>query len=123
MNKEIIATVFGGEHDEQTGAYMTDGKFIHPHDLGVALPYRFMAEQRPNVRVHYKGKVVDCKIIDVGPWNTHDPYWIKNRRPQAEFGTDMRGRHTNGAGIDLTPGAADALGFPGLGRVDWEFIS
>jgi hypothetical protein len=68
------------------------------------------------------GASVDCDIVDVGPWNTDDPYWETGERPQAETGTDRRGRRTNLAGIDLTPAAAQAIGIPGKGKVDWEFI-
>ncbi|MFX7548722.1 hypothetical protein ABTJ50_20500, partial [Acinetobacter baumannii] len=52
----------------------------------------------------------------------NDPYWEKGGRPQSESGIDLRGRRTNGAGIDLTPGAARAIGIPGKGVVDWEFV-
>jgi hypothetical protein len=60
-------------------------------------------------------------IVDVGPWNTDDPYWTLGARPQAESGIDHSGRKTNKAGIDLTPAAARALGIPGKALVDWEF--
>jgi hypothetical protein len=51
------------------------------------------------------GQSVVCDVVDVGPWNTRDPYWETGSRPQAETGTDMMTppRHTNKAGIDLTP--------------------
>ena len=80
---------------------------------------------RPKVRVTNPatGKAVECSIVDVGPWNTNDPYWETNGRPQAESGTDMSGRRTNLAGIDLTPGAAVALGIAGKGKIDWEFVA
>jgi hypothetical protein len=115
----ITATVFSGGVDSEKSAY--DGKSIGNTVLGVALPYRFKAA-RPLVRVIKGGKFVDCKIVDVGPWNINDPYWIKNTRPQAESGTDMSGRKTNLAGIDLTPAAASAIGLQGKGKVDWEFV-
>ncbi len=75
------------------------------------------------MRVYCAGKSVDCSIVDVGPWNINDPYWLRGARPQAESGTDTTGRHTNRAGIDLTPAVAKALGIDGKGTVDWEFIS
>ena len=62
-------------------------------------------------------------MLDIGPWNTNDPYWEAHKRPQAESGTDMRGRRTNRAGIDLTPATARALGIDGKGVVDWEFAN
>jgi hypothetical protein len=71
--------------------------------------------------VSANGKVVTCPIIDVGPWNTRDPYWMTSGHPQAESGKDMTGRTTNAAGIDLTPAAAAAIGLNGKGQVVWFF--
>jgi hypothetical protein len=116
----IVATVFGGQGDPNNSAY--DGHFINDQELGVALPFRF-PNTRPKVRVTNlaNGRSAVCSIVDVGPWNTNDPYWQANARPQAETGTDTRGRTTNRAGIDLTPGAAAAIGLQGKGMVNWEF--
>jgi hypothetical protein len=120
---DIVATVFGGHDDPNTSAY--DGHLIDDHELGVALPSRFPDGPRPKVRVTNMAntKSTACTIVDVGPWNTQDPYWEAGARPQAESGTDMRGRPTNRAGIDLTPGTASALGISGKGRVNWEFVA
>lgn len=113
----ITATVFGGQKSAYGGPIIDD-------QPGVALPFRF-AGDRQRVRVTGKasGKSVDCDIVDVGPWNINDPYWQAGTRPQAETGTDMTGRHTNSAGIDLTAAAARAVGIDGKGLVDWEFIA
>ena len=116
----IVATVFGGAKDFNRSAY--DEHVITDEELGVALPFRFKERPLPRVRVIHGDKSVDCAIVDVGPWNIDDPYWENEERPQAESGIDLRGRVTNGAGIDLTPAAAKAIGLPGLGKVDWEFI-
>jgi len=116
----ITATVFGGEGDEQPSAY-PDVARGWPKRPGVALPAKFFGP-RPTVRVFNGSRSVDCQIVDVGPWNIHDPYWVLGERPQSESGTDQRGRHTNHAGIDLTPAAAAAIGISGLGVVDWEFV-
>ncbi len=116
----ITATVFGGRADRNTSAY--DDHVITDTELGVALPAH-VSDPRPRVRVIRGNKSVVCEIVDVGPWNTHDPYWKTNARPQSESGTDQRGRHTNHAGIDLTPATANALGVDGKGTVDWEFVS
>lgn len=115
----ITATEFGGSADPNTSAY--DGHLITDQEFGVALPFKFKSA-RPHVRVFKDGKSVVCQIVDVGPWNTNDPYWNSGGRPQAESGTDNTGRHTNHAGIDLTPAAAKAIGLNGLGKVDWEFV-
>ncbi len=113
----IIATYFGGRQS----AY---GPPIDDNSLGVALPFHFQ-DPRPRVRVTGKrtGQSIDCDIVDVGPLNTNDPYWETGTRPQAETGTDTRGRHTNKAGIDLTLAGAKAISIDGKGLVDWEFIS
>jgi len=118
--ESITATVFGGPGDFNRSAY--DGHVIGLSELGVALPARITGPL-PTVRVFQGDKSVVCKIVDVGPWNTDDPYWKTGARPQSETGTDRRGRHTNHAGIDLTPAAAKALGINGKGIVDWEFIA
>jgi hypothetical protein len=109
----ITATVFGGAADRETSAY--DGHVINDIELGVALPARFNGP-RPDVRVFNAGRSVVCKIVDVGPWNKNDPYWKTGTRPAAESQS-----RTNGAGIDLTPAAARAIGIDGKGKVDWEF--
>jgi hypothetical protein len=117
LNTGIIATVFGGAGDIETNAYT--GRRIDDIVVGVALPARL-----PNtkVRVHSGGKSIIAVVVDIGPWNTDDPYWEARKRPQAESGIDMRGRHTNKAGIDLTPAAARMLGIDGKGTVNWEFV-
>lgn len=117
LNTGITATVFGGAADLETSAYT--GSRIDDTVLGVSLPAPL-----PNtkVRVHNGSKSVVAAVVDIGPWNTKDPYWEAHNRPQAESGTDMRGRRTNKAGIDLTPATARALGIDGKGLVDWEFV-
>lgn len=114
---DIVATMFGGQKSAYGGAIIDSAP-------GVALPARF-SSPRPRVRVTGKnsGVSVDCDIVDVGPWNTHDPYWQTGSRPQSEGGTDTTGRKTNKAGIDLTLAAAQAAQIDGKGLVDWEFIT
>jgi uncharacterized protein (TIGR02594 family) len=114
----IVATYFGGPKSAYDG-----GRAIDDSVPGVALPRRFEGV-RPRVRVTNckTGASVDCDIVDVGPWNTHDPYWETNSRPQAETGVDTSGRKTNGAGIDLTLAAAKAIQIDGKGLVDWCFL-
>src|SRR5204862_6994227 len=105
----IVATYFGGQQSAYGGPIKDD-------EPGVALPFRFEGE-RPLVRVTNRrnGKSIVCRIVDVGPWNTHDDYWRTGSRPQAESGTDTRGRHTNSAGIDCTLAAITALEIDGKG--------
>jgi N-acetylmuramoyl-L-alanine amidase len=120
---DIIASVFGGEDDYNVSAY-DETKVLNDTDFYVALPDRFEGT-RPKVLVFNRdtGITEIASLEDVGPWNIDDPYWLSGERPQAESGTDMTGRTTNGAGIDLSPALAKMLGIDGMGRVDWSFIS
>jgi len=75
------------------------------------------------VRVRANGKQVLALVMDVGPWNIHDSdYVFGNSRPQAESGTDLYGRKTNGAGIDLSEYVWNHLDMQDNGNVDWEFV-
>lgn len=125
----ITATEFGGPDDPESSAY---GGNVDGSSPQVALPARMPADKR-SVRVFHGGKSVVCKVNDIGPWNTNDPYWERpNGRPAAES------EHTSGkpaqngrvpsniAGIDMTPAVFTALGIPGASgtrttTVDWEF--
>lgn len=118
----ITATVFSGPADHLDNSLSAYGGATDHNKLGVALPFKFKGT-RPKVRVFYQQKGVVCDIVDVGPWNIDDDYWnTSHARPQAETGTDRRGRRTNLAGIDLTPATARKLGLVGKAKVDWEFV-
>lgn len=119
LQTRIIATMLG---DPENSAYTSEP--IDPESFGVALPFRFTGT-RPRVYVENANNTAlnhVAEIVDVGPWNTNDPYWTDGKRPQAESGTDKRGRHTNGAGIDLTFAMAKALQIDGKGVVNWRFV-
>jgi N-acetylmuramoyl-L-alanine amidase len=120
--RDITASVFGGESDYNVSAY-DETKVLNDTDLYIALPDRFDG-QRPLVVVYNRtaGVSSTASIEDVGPWNIDDPYWITGDRPQAESGTDETGRTTNGAGIDLSPALAEKLSIEGMGKIDWEFV-
>ncbi len=120
----ITATVFGGDGEVERSAY--DGHRVGENEYVVALPYRFPGD-RPKVEVRANGKSHTATIEDVGPWNgitaeKSDPYWMTGARPQAESGTDLNGRRTNRAGIDLSPALGRYLGVDGLGKVDWRIV-
>jgi len=128
----IICTVFGGANDPNNSAYPPYA-FIDDNVKGVALPWRFPNSGRPSVRVinRANNKEVVCEILDLGPWMIDDNYWTKNQRPIAEQCWQTQtplpsgpnaGRVPNGAGIDVTPGAANAIGLSGKGNVDWDFV-
>lgn len=121
-NTDITCTVFGGGADPNNSAYEPYAP-IDDEVIGCALPYRFEGD-RPQVLVinTENDAAVVAEIVDIGPWNVADPYWQTDSRPQAETGTDMTGRPTNSAGIDLTPAAAEAIGLEGKGAVHWAFV-
>jgi N-acetylmuramoyl-L-alanine amidase len=118
----IVCTVFGGSKDPNDSAYQPYDE-ITDSEISCALPYRFL-DPLPTVEVINidNNKTVECEVRDIGPWNVNDPYWQTGQRPQAESGTDMKGRTTNLAGIDLTPAAAKAIGLEGKGKVNWRFV-
>jgi N-acetylmuramoyl-L-alanine amidase len=128
-HQNIICSVFGGAADPNTSAYPPFDR-ITDQELGCALPWKF-GSARPLVAVHntVTGKDVVCRIRDVGPWVIDDEaYVLGEARPVAEpKGSKIpRGKHqgktSNGAGLDLTPAAAKAIGLSGMGNVDWRFI-
>ncbi len=71
------------------------------------------------------GSAIETKalVLDVGPWNENDDaYVFGGARPQSETGTDLMGRKTNGAGIDLGEVVWNALGMKDNSNVSWEFV-
>lgn len=131
VQTNITATVFGSaENDNHSTAY---GKPLDDNTPGVALPFHFPAPL-PRVRLTNTatGKTVDADVVDVGPWNTNNPYWKLGQRPESETsfnnktplpGPPNAGRVAkNPAGIDLTIAAANAIGVDGKGIVSWSFI-
>ena len=61
-------------------------------------------------------------VLDVGPWNEHDDYWVDGSRPAAESGISKSGEGTNGAGIDLGEAVWHRLGMLDNTDVEWEFV-
>jgi hypothetical protein len=129
---DIKCSVFGGSDDPNNSAYPPYDA-ITDSEMGVALPFKLQGEL-PLVLVHNlgTGAEVICRIRDLGPWLTDDPYWENNRRPLAEtcHENSMKlprgpnsGKVPNGAGIDITPAAARAIGLSGMGQVSWRFTT
>lgn len=113
----------------------------------VALPSNLALRQFVQLYNSATNRWCRALVLDVGPWNTDDhgyvlqpatiqrlavaspPYGVVTAlptpvyaiRPQAETGTDTRGRTTNGAGIDLGEAVWNALGMTDNGEVEWEF--
>lgn len=128
---DIKCSVFGGARDPNNSAYSPFDK-ITDTEVSVALPYKFKGD-RPWVLVRNRanGYEAFCQIRDVGPWLTDDPYWEEGERPLAETCANNKrplprgphkGKIPNGAGIDITPGGARALGISGMAQVDWRFV-
>jgi hypothetical protein len=129
-HSNIICSVFGGSSDPNDSAYPPYDK-ITDQELSCALPYKWAGE-RPMVLVHNTdtGKDVVTQIRDVGPWLIDDhAYVLGDARPVAEpKGSKIprgknQGKTSNGAGLDLTPAAAKAIGLSGMGTVHWRFIT
>lgn len=106
----------------------------------VALPSTLALRQRVRVFNPKNGKECIAVVLDVGPWNVGDHTYVfqtdtlekqpwimptgtipKGIRPQAETGTDLYGRPTNKAGIDLGEAVWKALGMTDNSEVWWEF--
>lgn len=127
----IIATVF---QDSSTAYPPYNG--ISNSELSVSLPWRFANDEQPSLRVRVQsdetGDYADCGVRDVGPWLTDDNYWSYGLRPLAETcylenrplpRGPHQGKVPNGAGIDLSPAAASAIGLSGKGKVSWTFLN
>lgn len=128
---DIKCSVFGGSKDPNKSAYPPYDT-ITDKEVSCALPFKFKGD-RPMVLIRNRanGYEAMCAIRDLGPWLIDDPYWTLGTRPLAETCWKTKkplprgpnkGKVPNGAGIDITPGAAKALGLSGMGQVDWRFI-
>lgn len=103
------------------GEKTASGYIIDEHVPFVALPCTKALYRA--VRVKKGMKQIIALVLDVGPWNINDDtYVFNNSRPQAESGTDMFGRKTNKAGIDLSEKVWKYLEMEDNGDVEWEFV-
>jgi len=60
-------------------------------------------------------------VIELGPWNINDRNYVYGQaRPQAESGTDVSGRTTNKAGLDVGPEVKKILGGE---KYNWRFTT
>lgn len=129
---DIKCSVFGGAKDPNDSAYPPFDR-ITDTEISCALPWRFTGT-RPLVVIHNRDTGYECtaEIRDLGPWLIDDPYWELGTRPLAEicWRANQRlprgpneGKIPNGAGIDITPAAAKAIGLSGMGQVDWRFTT
>ena len=125
--QEVIATIEGTT--AQGLRATTSYNFNTDTDFFVALPSEHLRGKRVEIQVN--GIWVEVSVGDVGPWNgghtfggtsLDDPYWETNRRPQAECGTDLRGRPTNRGGIDISASLAKLLRLRGTTRERWRGV-
>jgi len=138
---DIITTVFGGDADNEYSAYgpydsQGRGPYLNDEDNYVSLPWTvpnagLYADVRVKVTNRANGKSAVGTVADKGPWYFDNPYPELNQRPLAEqqfiahepcdHGPN-KGVIPNGAGIDISPAMASALGISGKGKVNWEFV-
>ena len=104
----------------EIGKITATGLVIAPDSRFVALPHRMALGK--NVEVRYGTHVVIVPVLDVGPWNTDDAYWLTERRPAAERGQGRYRAPANQAGIDLSDPVFRALALPDNGWVEWRFV-
>ena len=105
------------------GQVTKSGWIVNNNVPFVALPSIGALFQKIRIINPANGLMTNAIVLDTGPWNTHDDLYVfGGARPQAESGTDISGRTTNGSGIDLGEKVWFALGMAGNTKVLWEFI-
>lgn len=106
-----------------TGAVTASGYRIDNVVPFVALPLEAALGKFVRLTNPLTKRTAIAVVLDVGPWNIDDKaYVMSGFRPQAESGTDKRGRPTNGAGIDLGERIWHDLGMVENSQIQWEFI-
>lgn len=124
--KLVLATREGELQGKTAAGLVIDGDG-HPmtvDDFFCALPSRKALRALVRIINPRTADEVICPVLDVGPWNTNDDeYVFGTARPQAESGTDSRGRTTNGAGIDLSEAVWEILRMTDNATVLWEFVN
>lgn len=104
----------------EIGKRTATGHTITRESLFVALPHP--AALGKHVEVRYRERAVVVPVLDVGPWNIADAYWIGDRRPAAERNQGYYRTPSNRAGIDLSDGVFAALGLRDNDWVEWRFV-
>lgn len=130
----VFATREGG-----VGLKTASGHVITENDRFVALPSFTALNKR--VRIAYKGKSAVVPVLDVGPWNNNDDYWMPSDQrsfkglprgvPQAQAAfkdkvndgkSGMGETVTVPTGIDIGDGTWADLGLTGNDYVDVTFL-
>jgi N-acetylmuramoyl-L-alanine amidase len=142
-HKNVFATTFGGEADNEHSAYPpydSDGmgEYLDDESFYVSLPVAVDdAEDRERgvtVFNRANGKSAPAPVKDKGPWVINDDaYVFGDERPIAEqcyndheplpqgSGNNAGKIPANPAGIDLSPGLMKELGMTDNGPVDWRW--
>jgi hypothetical protein len=116
-------TTVKATREGELGQRTASGYLVEPHVPFVALPSARALGMAVRLRNPANGRTCSAIVLDVGPWNTFDDaYVFGDQRPQAESGTDTRGRATNGAGIDLGERVWSLLGMTDNAAIEWEFL-
>jgi hypothetical protein len=106
-----------------TGAVTASGYRIDAVVPFVALPAERAMGLFVTLTNPANGASCRAVVLDVGPWNTADEeYVFQGARPQAESGTDTRGRPTNKAGIDLGERVWRLLEMTDNAEIEWAFL-
>lgn len=112
-----------GTREGLTGAVTASGYKIDTFTPFVALPSEKALGKFVRLTNPATGRSCYAVVLDVGPWNVHDDaYVFSGARPQAESGTSLSGKGTNGAGIDLGERVWHLLGMTDNTDVQWEFL-
>jgi hypothetical protein len=104
----------------EIGKRTSTGLVITPSALFVALPHP--AALGKHVEVRYGARAVVVPVLDVGPWNVGDAYWVGSHRPAAERAVGKYRTPSNRAGIDLSNAVFAALGLHDNDWVEWRFV-
>ncbi len=105
------------------GGKTASGYLIDSFVPFVALPSTAALRQWITITNPRNGRSMKALVLDVGPWNEQDnAYVFGGERPQAESGTDTRGRKTNHAGIDLGDVVWHGIGMLDNDDVEWSFL-
>jgi hypothetical protein len=102
------------------GHVTASGMIIRADSRFVALPDPRALGR--DVEVRHGTISVVVPVLDVGPWNIHDPYWERDDRPAAERGHGTYRTPSNVAGIDLSDAVFETLGLHDNDYVDWRYV-
>ena len=132
-SKQVFKNIWGTSEEPQKIACkgLRGDWYLRADDMGIALPSRKALMKKVYIRHCKTGKVALATVVDVGPWNISDPYWLKQGgRPEVETTKyDNWGRKSNLAGIDLAYAVWLSIGVPRAtaysgnysAYVDWWF--